>query len=165
MRSLFCLAAQLRADEQAAERPATPRELFRMLGVGDDYFNRLTGGGLIHGDQEESPAADSLPAADVPARDVDRWAMQSRQLVEAIERPERFRGSIFRLRGRVLEVEPLIGRRPTRPPAMSCPKYFRCRLQLDVPDETAEVYTENVPAAWRKGCRSPTPAAAPSACF
>jgi len=39
-------------------------------------------------------------------------------------------------------------------------KYFRCRLQLDASEETAEVYTENVPAAWQKGAELDAPGGA-----
>ena len=40
------------------------------------------------------------------------------------------------------------------------PRYFRCRLQLDSPEQTVEVYTEHVPEAWQKGARPDAPGGA-----
>ena len=130
-----------------------------MLGVGDGYFNRLSNGGPIEGDEKESLLRILFRLRMFPALDVDRWALDPERLAEAIERPDEFRGSIFRLRGRVIEVE------PCKPPAEAAgryelTKYFRCRLQLDSPGETAEVYAENVPAAWQKGAEPDAPGGA-----
>jgi hypothetical protein len=60
---------------------------------------------------------------------------------------------VFRLGGRVVSVEPL---RPTAADAerFETARYFRCLLEPDDPAAPlAEIYTENVPAAWADGAR------------
>jgi hypothetical protein len=167
----FVLCGDLRAEEKANEKPTNPRQLFRLLGIGDDYFSRLADGGPIEGGETETLLRVLFRLRVFPPLDMDRWALDSEGLAEAIERPEQFRGSIFRLRGRVIEVE------PCKPPVEAAQryeltKYFRCRLQLDAADETADVYvarqesdignngTEGVPAAWRKGAKLDAPGGA-----
>ena len=143
----------LRADEKTPEEPTSPRELFRLLGVGDDYFNRFSSSRVpIEGAEKESLLRILFRLRMFPVSKVDDWAIGPEKLAEAIARPDQFRGSIFRLRGRVIEVEPLT---PAAEAAGrdELTKYYRCRLQLDSAGETAEVYAENVPAAWRKGAK------------
>ena len=157
--AVVLLGGEVRADEKAAPQPSGPRELFRMLGVGDGYFDRLSNGGPIEGDEKESLFRILFRLRMFPALDVDRWALDSKRLTEAIARPDKFRGSIFRLRGRVIDVEPL---KPAAEAAgrYELANYFRCRLQLDSPGETAEVYAEHVPAAWQEGAELDDPGGA-----
>jgi hypothetical protein len=142
------LGDPLRADEQA---PTTPRETFRLLGVGDDYFNRLHDGGPLAGAETETLLRVLSRLRVFPPRDLDRWALPAEKLDEAIERPEPSRGSISLLRGRVIAVEPV------KPAAEAAEryelfKYYCCRLELDT-GQTADVYTENVPAEWQTGAK------------
>jgi hypothetical protein len=137
----------------AAEKgPTDSRELFRLLGAGDTYFERLTGGVPVDAEELDPLLRILYKLRQFPAVDMQRWALDADKLGEAISQSSKFRGSIFRLRGRVIAVEP---RRPSAEQAQryEMKRYFHCRLQLDSPACFADVYTENVPIAWQKGGR------------
>lgn len=153
------LGGLLHADDKTVEKPANPRALFRMLGVGDEYFNRLIDGRPIEGDETESLLRIMFRLRMFPPLDVDRWAMSAEDLAKVVRQPNEFRGSIFLLRGRVLEVERLS---PATEAAQRYElfKYFRCRLQLDSPERIVEIYTENVPEIWQQGVKPNVPGGA-----
>lgn len=139
--------AAARAEEK---KPANPREMFRALGVGDTYFERLTVGVPVDADELDPLLRILFKLRQFPAVDLERWALDADKLDKAAVQSGEYRGSVFRLRGRVIAVEPF------RPSAdMSAryemPQYFRCRLELDSPGQLAEIYTDNVPVAWQQG--------------
>jgi len=138
------------------ERPTNPREMFRDLGVGDNYFDQLADGSPLDPTENNTLLRVLFRLRSFPATDMKQWALKAQKLPEAVEQPNEFRGSIFRLRGRVLEVEPMA---PSAELAQryELTAYFRCRLQLDGSDQFAEIYTENVPKAWRKGAKPNAP--------
>ena len=130
--------------------PANPREMFQALGVDDGYFDRLADGRPLTSDEDETLLRILFRLRTFPPVDVDRWALSSDALAEAIQQPKKARGDIFRLHGRLLNVEPIV------PPSEAAQryelaKYFRCRLQLDASRRLADVYTEDVPDQWRNG--------------
>jgi hypothetical protein len=138
-----------RAEEK---RPSNSREMFRFLGAGDTYFERMTGGVPVDTDELDPLLRILFKLRQFPAADMERWAIDGDKLGEAIGQAGKFRGSIFRLRGRVIAVEP---QRPTAEQSQryEMPRYFRCRLQIDSPPCFADIYTEDVPVAWRKGSK------------
>jgi len=147
------------AAKQSLQKPTTPREMFAALGVGDAYFHRLADGRQLQPGEKESLWRILFRLRLFPAIDMDRWALDQSKLGEALARPNDFRGSIFRLHGRIVSVE------PCKPPAdaaqrFELPEYFRCRLKLDAPNAIADVYTENVPEAWKKGAKPNAPGGA-----
>lgn len=158
--SVVCLTASItaclaigptaRADEP--KKPETPREMFRSLGVDDSFFERLADGGPLDSPETESVLRVLFRLRIFPAADLQRWALGPDKLTEAIAQPDLSRGLIFRLRGRVIEVE------PSKPDGdagqrYEMTRYFRCRLQLDATDQAADIYTENVPVEWAKGAK------------
>ena len=150
--AVFLAAAHAsRADQP--NKPENPREMFRSLGVDDSYFGRLVDGRPIDAGENETLLRVLFRLRTFPLEDIERWALDPRKLAEAIREPELTRGSIFRLRGRVTEVEPikLSSEAGERYELNRC---FRCRLQLGTPSETADVYTEAVPAAVAEGRQS-----------
>ncbi len=154
-------AAAADANPPAAAA-STPRQLFRDLDVGDRYFDRLRDGGPIRPAEVETLLRVMYRLRMFPKSALDHWAADAGKLDEALARPEASRGSIFPLRGTVTAVEPY------KPPADAAQRfemagYFGCRLQLDSPEQTVEVYTEHVPKAWQKGAQ-PMRGAARRAC-
>jgi hypothetical protein len=144
---VFSFVASARGDEK---KPADPREMFRFLGAGDAYFEQLTSGVPVDADELDPLLRILYKLRQFPPVDLERWAQSQDKLGELIAQAGRPRGSIFRLRGRVIAVEP---RRPSAEQATryEMQRYFRCRLQLDSSPCIAEVFTENVPVAWQKG--------------
>jgi hypothetical protein len=138
------------AASAADEKPDNPREMFRSLGVDDGYFGRLVDGKPFDASENESLLRILFHLRTFPQVDIERWALNPDALAEAIQEPELARGSIYRLRGRVVDVQP-INSPDEAAQRYEMPRYFRCRLQLSSSAETVDVYTEQVPAAWQKG--------------
>ncbi len=146
------VSLELAVASQAEKKPDSARAMFRALGVDDGYFDRLADGKPIDPSENETLLRVLFRLRTFPAVDLERWALDADQLNAVIEQPAKLRGSIFRLRGRVTDVEPI------KPPKEAADRYelpecFRCRLQLDAPPRTADIYTANVPAEWRKGAK------------
>lgn len=156
--SVFCVVAGMvaclviastsLADEP--KKPETPREMFRSLGVDDSFFERLADGGPLELPETESVLRVLFRLRLFPPAELQRWALAPDKLAEAIVKPELSRGLIFRLRGRVTEVEPI---KPDADAAQryELVRYFRCRLLLDGSNEPVNIYTENVPKEWQDG--------------
>lgn len=144
-----CLSAAARGEDPA---PTTPREMFRTLGVADSCFEQLTNDVALDSEETDSLLRILYRMRQFPPADLESWALDQEKLGEAVRRPGTFRGSIFRLRGRVVDVVPL---RPTKDEAQryEMKRYFRCRLSLDSPARIVDVFTENVPAAWQNGAK------------
>jgi hypothetical protein len=146
------LAAACAAWAEDNRKPADSRAMFRELGVDDRYFDRLTDGKPMDATQNETLWRVLSRLRTFPAVDLERWALDLDRLVAAIQQPSDSRGTIFMLRGRVIEVEPIT------PPKdavdrYELTRYYRCRLQLDSLGEAADVYTESVPPQWQKGAK------------
>ena len=138
------------AQEAPEDKPENPRQMFRALNVDDRYFDRLADGKPLSADETETLLRVLFRLRVFPLTDLERWALASDGLAEAVADPKKSRGEVFHLQGRVLNVEPVI------PPADAAQryevaKYFRCRVELDSSPELADVYTENVPAQWQAG--------------
>lgn len=142
----------LTSSAEKIEPPANPREMFQALGVDDGYFDRLADGRPLTSVEDETLLRILFRLRTFPPVDVERWALGSDALAKAIRQPEKSRGDIFHLRGRLLDVESI---EPSAQPAQryELAKYFRCRLQLDAPRRLADVYTENIPDQWRNGAK------------
>lgn len=132
-------------------KPATPQTMFRALGVEDAYFDRLVDGKPLDKNEDETLFRVLFRLRLFPLEDLDRWA-KDLDVRAAPPAGRDQRGDIFRLRGRVVDVEPM---RPPKEAAerYELPRYYRCRLELDGSDDLADVYTENVPVEWRDGAR------------
>ena len=85
----FSLLAAARAEEK---RPANPREMFRVLGVGDTYFERLTGGIALDADEIDPMLRILYKLRRFPALDLERWAADADKLNEALKQSGKFRG-------------------------------------------------------------------------
>jgi hypothetical protein len=148
----MCLAAAAELPAAESKKPSSPREMFRALGVDDAHFDRLADGQPLGARENETLWRVLFRLRAFASADIERWALSGDELAAAVRQPEKSRGTIFRLDGRVTDVEPI------RPPSEAVQRYelaryFRCRLELGSPPELADVYTENVPAEWQKGAR------------
>ena len=134
------------------EPPKNARETFRELGVGDRYFNRLIDDRSLTAGENETLWRILLRLRVFSWENLEGWALDGAKLEEAVQVPKEWRGSIFRLHGRVMEVEPIT------PPAeaaslLELAKYYRCRIELDASSRVVDVYTEFVPMEWQKGAK------------
>ena len=69
-------------------KPENPREMFRILGVDDSYFGRLVDGQPIDAGENETLLRVLFRLRTFPRQDIERWALDPRELAEAIEEPE-----------------------------------------------------------------------------
>jgi hypothetical protein len=138
----------------AAEAPPAQnaREMFRALGVEDAYFDRLADGRPLTAEEDETMLRVLFRLRMFPLANLERWAHGEDQLSESVDVMRARRGEVFRLHGRVLEVEPIV---PPKDLAdrYETPRCFRCRLKLDSPNALADMYTDNVPRRWRDGAK------------
>ena len=153
------LAVVAGSQAQEEKKPDGPREMFLALGIDGSYFDQLADGQSLGPTERETLLRVLYRLRVFPPVDLQRWASDAAGLAEALEQPDRSRGLIFRLRGRVTDIEPI------ETPAEAAQRYeitqyYRCRVQLDAPPRTADIYTKNVPTAWRKGGKPDTPVGA-----
>ncbi len=154
----FAAIAIAAARAEETKKPDNPRAMFQMLGVDDSYFERLTDGTPIDAAQRESLLRILFGLRRFPLVDLERWALPYERMNSVIEHPDH-RGMIFRLRGRVLAIEPL---KPTADQSerYEIDVYYRCRLQLEPSGPAVDVYTDKVPNQWKKGAKPNAPAGA-----
>lgn len=145
----LALFPPLAAGQAEPEQIDSPRAMFRALGLDDAYFTRLTDGELLTEEEHETLWRVMYQLRRFPLLRQERWAKAKTELAAALAKPDEFRGEFFRLRGRVLKVEPC---RPSEDVAerFDMTGYYHCLLELAAGD-VAEVYTEKVPQAWSKG--------------
>ena len=157
---LVAVAATSAITSQAEDtkKPDSPRAMFRLLGIDDSAFDRLVDNKPIDEAENETLLRVLFRLRMFPPIDLERWAIEPEKLDSFAEHRDR-RGTIFRLRGRVIEVEL---HKPTtnQTQRYELTEYFRCRLQLDPSGRTVEVYTEKVPLQWQKGAKPNAPAGA-----
>jgi hypothetical protein len=139
-------------DKQELKKPDSPRAMFRTLGVDDRYFDRLADGKPLGPAEQETVWRVLFRFRTFPLVDVDHWAQDAEELTDAIRQPEKARGSIFHLRGQVVRVEP-VNLPKEAAERFELTKVFRCRLELELPARTADIYVEDVPAEWRDGAK------------
>jgi len=141
-----------------ADRPHNPQAMFLALGVDPSYFDRLADGTEISPTENETLLRVLYRLRRFPPVDLERWSGDVADLLEAKE-PAPRRGEIFRLRGRVVEVQP-IAVAATDAERFELPLYFRCRMKLEEKDRLAEIDAEQVPPAWRQGAEPDAPGGA-----
>ena len=139
--------ATLRAEEE--KKPDNPRAMFLALGIDGSYFDQLADGQPIGAMEKETLLRILYRLRVFPPVELNRWALDAEGLDKALQQPDQSRGRIFRLRGRATQVEPIRTAAETAQ-RYELAQYYRCRVRLDSPPRAADIYTENVPAAWRK---------------
>ncbi len=80
-------------------------------------------------------------------RDLERWARELPTEKLLVEQPDQFRGELFRLSGRVVEVSRL-NVPPEKATSMQMSQYYRCRMELEGTADVAEVFAAAVPQSW-----------------
>lgn len=143
------------ARQCSAQEPADSREVFRALGVEDEYFDRLADGLPIGREERDSLFRVMHRLRKFPTEKQKRWAMDSKLLETALVRPKDYRGQIFSLRGRILDVKPLtVPKEDAERYEMKV--YYCCMLKLDSLRQPIVVFTENVPRQWKNGAKPNT---------
>ncbi|MEN6405639.1 MAG: hypothetical protein ABFC77_04120 [Thermoguttaceae bacterium] len=154
------LCESVLSGDATSQKPDGPQAMFSALGVGPELFRQFVDGKPIASDKTEPLLRVLYRLRWFPAVDLDRWANEPDAMSDSTTHPDR-RGAVFRLRGRVLQVEL---QRPSAQDAerFEMTRYYRCRLQLDnSPNSaTSEIYTENVPPSWRDGATPDVPGGA-----
>lgn len=146
-----CLAS-VTARPAVAQELTDPRDVLRQLGVDDDYFDRLADGAPINRQERESLLRVIHRLRKFPAEKLKKWAMAPDLLETALLQPRDYRGQVFRLRGRILDIKPL------KTPKEDAERYemktyYCCMLKIESLKQPIVVFTENVPAQWKNGAK------------
>lgn len=140
-----------RQDAVSETLPAIngPRDLMRLQGIDDSHFNLLTDGVPWQESENETllKIIYGLHRAFRPV-DMESWSLGKPNLAELAATPDRYRGEIFRLAGRVTSVEairpvPEVARR------FELNEYYCCRFLLGEQREAAVVFSRTIPEAWK----------------
>ena len=142
-----CLALSAAAKEYAG-----PRDIFSDLGVGDAYFDQLSDGGPITSQDRETLLRILHRLRVFPTVALKKWALDSNHLVTALMNAQDYRGQIFRLRGRIMEVLP-IKTSPDTAERYEMKTLYRCLLKLENVQQPVAVFVEDVPDQWKKGAK------------
>lgn len=151
------------ADEPAAPVPLDSRAYFRLAGIDDSQFERLTDGAPWGGGEDELLWRILYRSSDFTAEDYDRWRAHPFDAAEFLLKPEEARGRFFGLSGRLTEIERIV------PPEEVVRKfeiedYYRCRVTLEGDGLSAIVFVRTIPSGLRVG-EPPDARAAAVGCF
>ncbi len=149
--SAFFLAALSLVAASAHSAGLGPRELFELGGIGQDELAQLASA-----DSWQASDKDVLRRMlyrvekDVRPADWERWSQGDVDWHRVGDEPDAYQLQVFRLRGRVLLVEPyLLSSRKDDPGEFA--SIWRCRMKLDSAEETVDVFTPRCPKAWKVG--------------
>lgn len=136
-------------EEPAPPVISGPRDLLRMYGIDDVELRGLTDG-LPVGDRERETLLKIMFRMDGwQMQDLERWARDPSELSGPVKDPQRDRGQLFLLSGRVTRVEHCRPS-PKQIERFELPQYFRCELHLDN-GQPAVVFAARVPGQWSAG--------------
>jgi hypothetical protein len=140
--------APLDSSEEAGPDLATgPRDLLELVGVEASHFRFLVDGRDVDVNEQDTVLRFLYAVGRFMPADTERWAAESFDPAEQAAEPQRARGELFRLRGRVTRVvveHPV----PELVERLGADRYYRCTLELDGDAGTAEVFASAVPKAW-----------------
>lgn len=159
---VLLLAAVVRGLPPDSARAASlgPRELFEAAGIGSEQLATLA-----EGEPSQTSSGKTLQQMlyriqrDVRPGDLERWSLGDLDLQRLADDPEAYRLQVFRLRGRVVSVEPC----PLSSQEESDAEFasiWRCRMHLDSEERTVDVLAARVPKAWPVGKTIDEPAGA-----
>jgi len=150
-----------KAVEQSAPEITitTPRQLLRLYGIDDSFFDRLIDGRPVDSDENETLLKVMFRMREFPKADLARWARPRLDVPELLKQPEAARGEVFRLYGRVTEIE-VLHPLPEVIERYEFDRYYRCRFVLERHGQPAVVFTRTVPKAWEEGGPIDQPAGA-----
>ena len=130
--------------ESDASKVIDARDYFRLAGIDDSQFSRLTDGTPWSGTGDELLWKILYRIKDFSAETVDAWGRKPFDAAEARSHPDRFRGRFFGLRGRVRRIdvetppEEVVQRYGLR-------RYYRCYFESESLPGPALVFARRVP--------------------
>ncbi|MHC4400134.1 MAG: hypothetical protein ACYTG0_10685 [Planctomycetota bacterium] len=148
--ALACRGVLAGPDSEAATTIDGPRDLFDLRGIDQSHFDQLTDHeAWQEGENEVLLKIMYRLYRDFPMANVESWSRGAPDPAGLAEAPDRFRGEIFRLAGRLTRVEVV---RPAAEVArkFELNEYYRCRFLLGS-GEPAEVFARQIPNAWKRG--------------
>ena len=137
-----------------------PREVFELMGIGQDQFDRFVDGRPWHEDEEGVLLKLMYRIGrDFQGVDVEQWSHGTFTPADVRDNPGAYRGEAFHVSGRVERAEI---REPDAESAQTfeLDRYYRCEFVFGQPPERAIVFSRTIPKAWKLGERIAERAAA-----
>lgn len=130
----------------------TPRQLLRLLDIGDSDWNAFRDGQPMLPDDLEALVKILFRMPQIGADEIERWQQVPESWEALSEKPAARRGDFFLLRGRVrrITVQSLL---PGLASLFDFDQYFQLEMETDSPPGNAVVLTRNIPDAWRRRTR------------
>ncbi|HVX63607.1 MAG TPA: hypothetical protein VHC19_23495 [Pirellulales bacterium] len=151
---LFSVAVARCADK--AEPPPQPRpisgsrEMLQLYGVDESYLRKFINGAPLGPDEEESLWRTLFAVRRFALVDIDRWTRNDVDVKQLAADPDKYRGELIELSGRVkkVEIETPLEEVVDR---FNLAKFYRCELAVGEEQSPATVYALAVPKAWKIG--------------
>ncbi len=162
-------AEQPAAEQPAAEQPGTeqppaepgvgpeggpdnpitgPRDLLDRFGIDDSQFERLSDYQAFNAGDEETMLRIMYRLDRFRQVDIERWAEPKFPVAEVFAAPTEARGELFWLAGRVTAIEK-VELVPEVAERFEMPSYYRCTLQMEPQNQTAQLFVRDVPLDWK----------------
>jgi len=132
-----------------AEQITGPRDLLRLYDIDDSQIDALVDGQPLDAAEREILLRIMFRLPSFSQLNLDKWAREQLDPAALQEGSKAFRGQIFRLKGRVTDVE-LRRLDPKTAELFNLPHYYRCRLILEG-DHPVVVLALEVPKQWQNG--------------
>jgi hypothetical protein len=142
--------ANLPDEEPPRPAASSPREMLRLHGLDDTYFQQLSDGRPLSDEENETLLRVMFWSRDFSMLDLEHWASDELDLARLVEDPGASRGRMWRLAGRVTRVETL-RLAPEAAERLELGQYYRCKLLLDDRQQPAVVFAASVPRQWPQG--------------
>lgn len=128
-----------------------PQELFELGGIGQDELAQLaTVDSWQASDRDVLRRMLYRIEQDVRPADWEEWSLGDMDWRRIAAEPDAYQLEVFRLRGRVLLVEPYpLSSREDDPAEFA--SIWRCRMKLDSAEQTIDVFSPRCPKAWKVG--------------
>ena len=125
-------------------------DMLRQNGVDDSFLRAFADGRPMGPNDEESLWRTLFAVRRFSLADIDRWTQRHANFDQLAADPDKYRGELLALEGRVKKVEieqPL----PEVVDRFNLPKFYRCELAIGEQNLPATVYALAVPKVWKIG--------------
>ncbi len=141
-------AALPEADEERDGPITGSRDLLARFGIDDSQFGRLADLRPFGPDDEETMLRVMYRLDRFRLVDLEGWSLPRFDVAEVFSTPDRSRGEVFWLSGRVTAIEKLEPV-PEVVERFELPTFYRCTLELEPQGQQAQVFVKNVPVDWK----------------
>ncbi len=142
-------AAQPKETETVAKVDLqSARDLFRLYGIDESHFRRLTDRCPWQESENELLMKVLYRLRQFRLMDIQRWSKGELETLRLAQEPDRWRGEVFHISGRargVVELVPV----PEVVERFEIDRYYQCKVQLQPGGQPAVVFAQRVPRAWK----------------